>query len=138
MATVDGEKIDITGWKDRAHVMQQHTFEKITEYPSNQGILTFYKEKQEKNDKYKNKERPAQGQVVGFTHSTSAAQDFTSSYPGHRHGTTRWATLRQHPTCHNWKDPQLTYTTMYWGPLGRKKKKKVVILPSHLTDSLVG
>ena len=41
------------------------------------------------------------GQVVKFAHSTSAAQGFTGSDPGHGHGTAHQATLRRHPTCHN-------------------------------------
>ena len=34
------------------------------------------------------------------------------------------AMLRQHLTCHNQKDPQLKYTPMYWGDLGRKSREK--------------
>uniref|UniRef100_A0A9L0KKN2 EF-hand calcium-binding domain-containing protein 11 n=2 Tax=Amniota TaxID=32524 RepID=A0A9L0KKN2_EQUAS len=64
--------------------------------------------------------------VVKFSHSTSAAQDFADSDPGHRRSTVHQATLRQRPTCHNSKDPQLKkYTTVYWGDLGRKSKKKI-------------
>ena len=34
LAIVDGEKIDATGWKDRAYAMQQHIFEiYILDYP---------------------------------------------------------------------------------------------------------
>ena len=62
----------------------------------------------------------SRGRVVGFACSASVAQGFTDSDPGHGHGTARWAVLRWHPTCHNWKDPHLKYTTMYWGNLGRK------------------
>ena len=40
------------------------------------------------------------GQVVKFAHSASAAQGFTGSNPGHRHGTAHQAMLRRHPTCH--------------------------------------
>ena len=62
------------------------------------------------------------GQLVTFMRSASAAQGFTGSDPGHGHGTTHQAMLRQHPTCHNWKDPQLKYYIL--GDLGRKSKKK--------------
>ena len=65
------------------------------------------------------------GPVVGFECFTSVAQGFTSSDPGLGHGTGRWARLRQDPTCHSQKDPQLKkYTTVYWGDWGRKSRKK--------------
>ena len=38
------------------------------------------------------------GQVVKFEQCASVAQGFTGSDPGHRHGTTHHAMLRQHPT----------------------------------------
>ena len=41
------------------------------------------------------------GRVVKFSCSVSPAQGFTSSNPGHRHGTPHQAMLRRHPTCHN-------------------------------------
>ena len=63
--------------------------------------------------------------------STSAAQGFTGSDPGRGHGTARQAMLRRRPTCHN-KDPQLKYTTMYWGDLGRKSRKKKRTLHKEL------
>ena len=56
--------------------------------------------------------------------STSAAQGFSGWDPGCGHGTAHQATLRQHPTCHNKKDPQLKYTTMYSGGFGEKKQLK--------------
>lgn len=56
LGIADGEKIDID-WKDIAHVMQQHTFEKNNiRLSCNQGILTFYSEKQGNSDKYRSKE----------------------------------------------------------------------------------
>lgn len=65
LAIVDGEKIDIMGWQDRAHVIQQHTFENIIlDDPSNQGILTLYKEKQGNDDKYKNTEVRMKQEVI--------------------------------------------------------------------------
>ena len=64
------------------------------------------------------------GRAVKFLCSASAAQGFDGSDPRCRHGTTRRDTLRQHPTCHNEKDPQLTYTTTYWRDWGRKNRKK--------------
>ena len=44
------------------------------------------------------------------------------------YSTVRFPLRKDVHTCHNQKDPQLKYTTMYWGDLGRKKagKKKEV------------
>ena len=66
----------------------------------------------------------ARGRVVKLVRSASAAQGFAGSDPGRGQGTTHWAMLRRHPTCHHCRDPQLKYATMYWGALGRKKKNK--------------
>ena len=63
--------------------------------------------------------------VVKFTSSDSVAQGFTGLNPGHGHGTAHQAMLRQCPTCHNWRDPQLKYTIMYWGAYGEKKEKNL-------------
>ena len=52
------------------------------------------------------------GHVIKFARSTAAAQGFPGSDPGRGHGTARPATLRWRPTCHNWKDLQLGYTTV--------------------------
>ena len=41
------------------------------------------------------------GQVVKFMGSALAAQSFAGSDPGRGHGTSRQATLKQHPTYHN-------------------------------------
>ena len=64
------------------------------------------------------------GRAIKFAGSTSAAQGFASSDPGCRHGTTHQAILRWLPTQHNQKDLELEYTTIYWGILGRRKRKK--------------
>ena len=56
--------------------------------------------------------------------SALVAQGFPSLNPGHRHGTAYQAMLRQHPTWHNQKDLQLEYTAMYWGALGRRRRKR--------------
>ena len=64
------------------------------------------------------------GRVVKFANSTAAAQGFTGSDPGRRHGTARQATLRQRPTSHNQKDAQPRYTTVYRGGLGRQSRKE--------------
>ena len=75
---------------------------------------------------YKNKilgGRPRAG-VVNFARSAAAAQGFAGSDPRRGHGTTHQATVKWLPTCHNQKDPQLKYTNMYWGSLGRKKQKE--------------
>ena len=55
--------------------------------------------------------------------SAAAALSIAGLDPGRGHGTTHQATLRQCPTCHNEKDTQLRYTTIYWGDLGRKSRK---------------
>ena len=65
----------------------------------------------------------ARSQLVKFECSTSAAQAFTGSDPGHRHGTTCQAMLKWCPISHNQKDLQAEYTTMYWGDLGRRREK---------------
>ena len=52
------------------------------------------------------------------------AWGFTGLDPGHGCGTAHQAMLRRCPTCHNQKDLQLEYTTMYSGHFGEKKKKK--------------
>ena len=41
------------------------------------------------------------GRVVKFARSATAAQGFSGSDPGHRHGTAHQATLRWHPTYYN-------------------------------------
>ena len=63
------------------------------------------------------------GPVVKFVHSASAARGFAGSDPGHGHGTAHQAMLRQHPTCHNQKDPQLKIHNYVPGGFGEKKKK---------------
>ena len=74
---------------------------------------------------YKNSNRgQPRGRVVKFRRSTSVAQGFTSLDPGRRHGTAHQAMLRWRPTCHNQKDLQLEYTTVYLGALGRRGEKK--------------
>ena len=76
-----------------------------------------------RQSKYRTALGLAHGQVAKFAHSASAAQGFEGSDPGCGHGTAHQAMLRWHPTCHNQKDLQLEYTTMYRGPLGRRRKK---------------
>ena len=61
--------------------------------------------------------------VGEFVHSASEAQGFTGSDPGRRHGTAHQATLRQHPTCHNQKDPQRRIYKYVLGGFGEKKEK---------------
>ena len=63
------------------------------------------------------------GQVVKFMCSASVAQGFPGSHPGCGPSTAHQAMLRQHPTQQNQKDLQLEYTTMFWGSLGRRRKK---------------
>ena len=53
------------------------------------------------------------GRVVKLVPSASAAQGFAASDPGRGHGTAHQAMLRQRPTRHSKKDPQLKYATVY-------------------------
>ena len=53
------------------------------------------------------------------------------SNPGLGHGTAHQAMLRRRPTYHNWKDPQLECTTMYWGALGRRRKKTTSVITKY-------
>ena len=64
------------------------------------------------------------GQVVKFARSASAAWGFSSSDPGLGHGTAHQATLRRCPTQYNQRHPQLEYTAMLWGTLGRRRRRK--------------
>ena len=57
------------------------------------------------------------------------AQGFASLDPRRGHGTARWAMLRQHPMCHNWKDLQVKiHDCVLWGfgdkKVEEKKRKK--------------
>ena len=63
--------------------------------------------------------------MVKFARSASAALGFAGSDPGPGpgHGIHQ-AMLRRHPTQHYQKGPQPEYTTMYWGALGRRRRKK--------------
>ena len=78
------------------------------------------------------------GQVVKFTHSNSATQGFTGSDPGHRHGTTRQATLSQSHVPQLEEPTTKKYTTMYWEDLGRKSKKKKNSLDINKMSSKIG
>ena len=51
------------------------------------------------------------------------AQRFVGSNPGCGHGTAHQTTLRQHPTCHNQKDPQRGIYNYVRGGFGEKKAK---------------
>ena len=66
----------------------------------------------------------ARGRVVKFLGAASVAQGFAGSDLGDGPSTTHQAMLRRRPTCHNQKDLQLEYTTMYWGGFGEKNEKK--------------
>ena len=55
-----------------------------------------------------------------------AAQCFVGSNPGHGHGTAHQTTLRQRPTGHSWKDPQLRLYTYVPGGFGEKKEKNKI------------
>ena len=52
------------------------------------------------------------------------AQCFVGSNPGCGHGTAHQTLLRQHPTCHNWKDPQRRIYNYVLEGFGEKKEKK--------------
>ena len=62
--------------------------------------------------------------AIKFESFALVAQGFAGSDPGCRHGNTHQATLRRCPTCHNQKDLQLEYTTMYWGASGRRRRRR--------------
>ena len=66
---------------------------------------------------------PACAWVLKLVCSALAAQGFAGLDPGHGPSTAHQAMLRQRPRCHNQKDLQLEYTTMYWGALRRRKNK---------------
>ena len=55
-----------------------------------------------------------------------AAYCLVGSNPGRGHGTAHRTTLRQRPTCHTGRTHNEEYTTMYWGALGRKRKKNKI------------
>ena len=63
----------------------------------------------------------AHGWVVKFVHSTSVAQGFTSSDPGHRHGSSSWAEMASHTA-----QPEGPATRTYGYVVGafREKKKR--------------
>ena len=61
--------------------------------------------------------------MVKFAHSTSVAQGFAGLDPGHQHDTAHQAMLRQRPTCHNQKYPQLKIYNFVPGDFGEKKEK---------------
>ena len=65
------------------------------------------------------------GPVVKFTRSALAIQGFAGLDPRHRHGTTHQVMLSLCITQHNQGDLQLEYTTVFWGPLGRRKRKRL-------------
>ena len=79
--------------------------------------------KKNKVRKKKNQSGWLNGQAVKFTHSALAAQSFAGLDAGCRHGTAHEAMLRQHPTCHNQKDPQLKSYHYVPGDFGEKKEK---------------
>ena len=55
-----------------------------------------------------------------------AAQCFVGSNPGCEHGTACQTTLRQRPTCHNWKDPQRRIYNYVPGGFGEKKENNKI------------
>ena len=69
--------------------------------------------------------------MVKLVHSASVAQGFAGLDPGHRCGTAHQAMLRQHPTQHNQKDPQLEYNYALGGLWGEEKENK---LKTEATD----
>ena len=62
------------------------------------------------------------GRVVEFVGSSLVAQGSTGSDPGHGQGTAHQAVLRQHPTCHKWKDPQLRIHNYVLGGFEERKQ----------------
>ena len=65
------------------------------------------------------------GQIISFVHSTLVTRGLASLDPGARPSMAHQAMLRQRPIQQSQKDLQLQYTTMYWGALGRKRKKSL-------------
>ena len=65
------------------------------------------------------------GPVVKFARFPLVTQGFANSDPGRGHGTTHQATLRQHPTCHNYKNPQRRIYNYVPGGFGEKKENKI-------------
>ena len=64
------------------------------------------------------------GQVVKFERSAWVAQGFAGSDPGYGPSTAHQVMLRRCPTQQRKKDLHLEYTTMYWGALERRRKKR--------------
>ena len=58
---------------------------------------------------------------LGSRAPLQAAQCFISSNPGRGHGTAHQTTCIPHATTRKTHNEE--YTTMYWGALGRKRKK---------------
>ena len=52
-----------------------------------------------------------------------AAQCFVGSNPGRGHGTAHQTTLRQRPTCHNYRDPQRRTYNYVLGGFWEKKEE---------------
>ena len=80
--------------------------------------------------------------MVKFVHSAWAAQGFTRSDPGRGHGTAHQA-MRQHPTQHSQKDPQLKIHNYVLGrgqggTLGRKRKDKILKKKKEVSISTYG
>src|SRR3712207_5391944 len=86
------------------------------------GQNSFYKNALSKSFKY------GAGPVAEWLSSRAplqAAQCFVSSNPGRGHGTAHQTTLRQRPTCHNWKDSQRRIYDYVPGGVWGKKRKKI-------------
>ena len=79
--------------------------------------------------------------MVKFMCSASAAQGFASSDPGRKPSTAHQAMMRRRPTEQSQKDPQLEYTAMDRGALGRRrrgeKKKKTNLKRTQAQESKV-
>ena len=71
---------------------------------------------------------------LGSRAALRVAQCFIGLGPGCGHGTAHWATLRQHPTCHNRKDPQRKIYNYVPGGFGEKKEKKLKIFKKKIVD----
>ena len=72
------------------------------------------------------KQHPGAGPVaewLSLRAPLQAAQCFVSSNPGRGHGTAHQTTLRQRPTCHNYKNPQRRIHNYVPGGFGEKKEK---------------
>ena len=69
-----------------------------------------------------------------FAHCAFVAQGFATLDPGCGQGTAHQAMMRWRTTQHNQRHSQLEYTNMYWGTLGKKKRKRLATVVNSGTN----